>query len=91
MLTWTVAISPLAARQLARLDRIVSRRIQKFIRERLAITNDPRQYGRALQGQLQGLWRYRVGDYRLICQIQDEKCVVLVLTAGHRSEAYKMS
>lgn len=91
MAIWTVSVSPLAARQLSRLDRTVSRRIQEFMHDRLAGANEPREHGRALQGQYSGLWRYRVGDYRLICQLHNTQCVILILTVGHRSEAYKKS
>jgi mRNA interferase RelE/StbE len=63
--------------------------IQKFVRERLIRTSDPRQWGKALQGEKRGLWRYRVGDYRLICDIQDEKITILVLELGHRNDVYR--
>lgn len=60
-----------------------------FLRGRLAATDNPRQWGRALQDEKRGLWRYRVGDYRLICDIQDQKITILVLELGHRKEAYR--
>ena len=59
------------------------------MRERLATADNPRQWGRALQGERRGLWRYRVGDYRLICDIQDEKITILVLELGHRKDVYR--
>lgn len=52
-------------------------------------TEDPRQRGKALTANLSGLWRYRVGDYRVICLIEDEQLVVLVVGVTHRSEAYR--
>jgi mRNA interferase RelE/StbE len=57
--------------------------------ERLATEADPRRLGHSLSGPLIGLWRYRVGDYRLICRIEDGRCLVLVLTIGHRREVYR--
>jgi mRNA interferase RelE/StbE len=88
-LSWTVEISETAARQLAKLDRPSRDRIRRFLRERLAIDEDPRRMGKALQGRHAGLWRYRVGDYRLICQLQDSKRIVLLLTVAHRREVYR--
>ncbi|MEI6745635.1 MAG: type II toxin-antitoxin system RelE/ParE family toxin [Methylococcaceae bacterium] len=54
----------------------------------MIITNNPRLQGLALQGDLKGLWRYRVGDYRLVCQINDGELIVLVVEIGHRSVVY---
>jgi mRNA interferase RelE/StbE len=59
------------------------------LRERLAAADNPRNTGKALSGPLGGLWRYRVGDYRLICEIQDGVLCVLVLKIGNRREVYK--
>nr|WP_178121804.1 type II toxin-antitoxin system RelE/ParE family toxin [Agrobacterium fabrum] len=68
----------------------VRRRIRSFLHERLAALDDPRQIGAALQGsELGNFWRYRVGDYRIICDIQDHKLVVLVVEIGHRREIYR--
>ncbi|UXS30858.1 type II toxin-antitoxin system RelE/ParE family toxin [Agrobacterium tumefaciens] len=65
-------------------------RIRNFLHERLAALDDPRQTGAALQGsELGNFWRYRVGDYRIICDIQDHKLVVLVVEIGHRREIYR--
>jgi len=60
----------------------------RYLRERIAGDDDPRRYGKALSGDKVGLWRYRVGDYRLICSIQNNEMVVLVLRAAHRREVY---
>jgi mRNA interferase RelE/StbE len=72
-----------------KLDRSAQRSIQQFLREKLRSTGDPRQWGKALQGEKRGLWRYRIGDYRLICDIQDERITVLVLELGHRKDVYR--
>ncbi|MEA3278577.1 MAG: type II toxin-antitoxin system RelE/ParE family toxin [Pseudomonadota bacterium] len=88
-MTWTVEISETAARQLAKLDRPMQERIRRFLRGRLASEADPRRIGKALQGRHALLWRYRVGDYRLICQLRDPQRVVLLVAVGHRREIYR--
>jgi mRNA interferase RelE/StbE len=88
-LAWQIELTNRAQRDLERLDRGVQRRIGAFIRERLMTEDDPRRFGKALQGRLAGLWRYRIGDYRLICRIIDDRCVVLGLAIDHRSKAYR--
>ncbi len=88
-MAWQVELTNRAQRELERLDRTTQRRIGTFIRERLMAEESPRRFGKALQGTLAGLWRYRVGDYRLICRIIDERCVVLALSIDHRSKAYR--
>ena len=72
-----------------KLDRAAQRSIQRFLRDRLSPADNPRQWGKPLQGEKRGLWRYRVGDYRLICDIQDEQITVLVLEVGHRKNVYR--
>lgn len=84
---WQVALKPRAKRQLAKLDRPVQQRLVEFM-ERLAGRDDPHELGRALQGPHQ-LYKYRVGDYRLIAQLQDQALVVLVVKIGHRREVYR--
>ncbi len=72
-----------------RLDRQVAQRIADYMRDRVIAADDPRQYGQALTGDLSGLWRYRVGDYRVICKIHDDTICVLVLDVGHRRDVYR--
>jgi mRNA interferase RelE/StbE len=74
---------------LCSLDLQVRRRIVEYLRTRVAGGQDPRRFGKALRGERAGLWRYRVGDYRLICHIQDARAEVLVLAIGHRREIYR--
>jgi mRNA interferase RelE/StbE len=88
-LAWTVSISNIAERQLRKLDRPVQKRILDWLNERIEGGKNPRHFGEPLKGDLAGLWRYRVGDYRILCEIQDQKIVVLVLTIGHRRQIYK--
>ncbi|MFZ0707191.1 MAG: type II toxin-antitoxin system RelE/ParE family toxin [Candidatus Korobacteraceae bacterium] len=89
-MAWKVELSAHAERNLDDLDAQPKKRILKFLFERLARLDDPRGIGQALQGQQFGeLWRYRVGDYRLICEIQDQRLVVVVVKIGHRREVYR--
>lgn len=64
-------------------------RVLDYLQDDVGDREDPRQRGKALAGPMVGLWRYRVGDYRIICQIQDRQMVVLALAIGHRSEIYR--
>jgi mRNA interferase RelE/StbE len=82
--TWTVEVDDRARRELRRLDRPVQACLLAFLRERIAIPDDPRRLGRPLTGPQIGLWRYRVGAYRLICRIEDARVVVLVVRVAHR-------
>jgi mRNA interferase RelE/StbE len=89
-LAWTIEIDPRAAKQFGKLDRQVAQRIRDFLRDRVAVLDDPRILGKALQGSALGaFWVYRVGDYRVICDLQDNRLVVLVLALGNRREVYK--
>jgi mRNA interferase RelE/StbE len=88
-MAWNVEVSPRAQRQLDELDKPVARRISRFLYERIGKLDDPRQIGERLQGTLSEFWRYRVGDYRIICSLERERLVVLVLRIGHRREVYK--
>ncbi|MGD0908374.1 MAG: type II toxin-antitoxin system RelE/ParE family toxin [Candidatus Acidiferrales bacterium] len=87
---WRIEISLPAARQLDKLDVQHRKRILKYVQERLGKLDDPRSIGKALQGPRFGeLWKYRVGDYRLICQIEDAALIVLVLRIGNRKNIYR--
>jgi len=89
-MAWSVEFHPDAARELAKLDPQNERRILKFLHERVARLDDPRSSGKALRGaELREFWRYRVGDYRLICEFINNKLVVLVLRVGHRKNIYR--
>ncbi len=88
-MTWRIEITRTAEKQIAKIARPAQKSIVRFLRERLASTETPRQWGRALQGERRGLWRYRVGDYRLICEIQDEQITVVVLEVGHGKDVYR--
>ena len=88
-MAWEVELSAEADRQLSKLDAPQAKRILKFLYERVARLDDPRSIGQALHGSRLGeFWKYRVGDYRLICKLEDNRLVVLVLRLGHRREIY---
>jgi mRNA interferase RelE/StbE len=89
-LDWLIEIDESAKADLARLDKPVAKRITKFLRERVVGMNDPRSIGEALKGsQLGDFWKYRVGDYRIIAEIQDKKLRVFVVKVGNRRDVYR--
>jgi len=88
-LAWKIKISRTAEKQIKKLDRVAQAAIVRFLRDRLKPAENQRQFGKPPYGDKGGLWRYRVGDYRLICDIQEEKVVVLVLRVGHRKDVYR--
>jgi mRNA interferase RelE/StbE len=87
-LDWTVEVSEFAQRQIKGLDPQTSERILNYLQDRIEGCKNPRHFGEPLKANLSGLWRYRVGDYRVICRIEDDRVVVLVLNIGHRRDVY---
>lgn len=87
-MSWTVELTPDAARTLRKIDPQISRRIRKVLAA-IESLEDPRVRGKALTGPLRGLWRYRVGDYRIVCDLVDSQLVVLVIDIDHRSSIYE--
>lgn len=88
-MTWKVEYLASAAKSFRKLDPQQRRRIRVYLEERVVSLNDPRQLGKPLRGELTQFWRYRVGDYRVICQIQDDRLVVLVVRVAHRKNVYE--
>ena len=89
-LAWRIEFDPAAAKELAKLDKQVARRITAFLGERVAPLADPRSIGEALRGdELGQYWKYRVGDYRLVAEIRDGRLVIVILRIGHRGEVYR--
>jgi len=86
---WRVEFDRAAARDLRKLGADAERRVLRYLRERIAGSRDPRRFGQALTGDRKGFWRYRVGDYRIVAAIEDDRLVVLVVTVGHRREVYR--
>jgi mRNA interferase RelE/StbE len=87
-LAWTINYTDTARGQLSKLDKQTARRILDYMDKRVSGQDNPRSSGKALTGPLGGLWRFRVDDYRIICDIQDEFVVILVLKIGHRGKVY---
>jgi mRNA interferase RelE/StbE len=88
-LAWTIRILESANKRLRKLDRQAASRIKSFLTERVAVLDDPRMLGDQLTGSLKQYWRYRVGDYRILCQFENNELVVLVVDIGHRSDIYR--
>ncbi len=89
-MAWRIELDDAAKKDLAKLDKPVAKRITAFIRERLAGLDDPRSIGDALKGsRLGNLWKYRVGDYRIIANIDDGALKILVVKIGNRREVYR--
>lgn len=85
---WKVEFDDRARKELRKLDKQTQDRILKWLRETMATEEDPRRTGKSLKGRMKGLWRYRVGDYRIISQIQDEQLLILVIRIGHLRDIY---
>ena len=89
-MAWTIDYADTALKALRKLDKPAARRIVDFMEERIATADDPRSSGKALAGPGFGaFWRYRVGDWRIICDIQDNALRVLVVEVGNRREVYR--
>jgi len=89
-MAWNIELSRLARKHLKNLPPHISRRILKFLHERIAPLDNPRLIGEALTGAMLGdYWKYRVGDYRIIARIEDGLLNVFVVRVGHRRDVYK--
>jgi mRNA interferase RelE/StbE len=90
ILAWLIKIDDEAQKDLAKLDKQIAKRITAFLRERVAVLDDPRSIGEALKGSRLGdFWKYRVGDYRIISNIEDGALRILVVKIGNRREVYR--
>ena len=89
-MAWLIKFDDPAIKELAKLDKQIARRIIAFLRERVAVLDDPRSIGEALKGSKLGdLWKYRVGDYRIISNIEDGALRIVVVKIGNRREVYR--
>ena len=88
-MAWTVEYTQVSSRQLQNLDPPVARRIENYLNQRVATLTNPRKLGRALNGPWIGYLRYRIGNYRVICQIQDEVLRIVVVRVGRRDQVYR--
>lgn len=87
-MTYSVETTERFDKEFEKLDRYTQRMIKAWIDKHLADCQNPRAFGKGLTANRSGQWRCRIGDYRLICQIQDDKLVILALSVGHRSINY---
>lgn len=87
-MAWNVELTTTAERQLRRLDRKWQGAILDYLEDEIAGLSDPRSRGKGLTGEKKGIWRYRVGDYSILCQIRDEQLLIVAITIGHRKDVY---
>ena len=88
-MAWSVEFIDTAKRQLAKLDRKWQAAILDFLEDQITPLDDPRSRGKPLAGDRKGLWRYRVGDYRILCELRNDELIVLVVTIGHQRRVYR--
>lgn len=88
-MSWVCRFDARALRDLKKLGPDDRKKIVSYLEERIEGNADPRRFGKPLKAELAGLWRYRVGDFRIICRIIDHELVVLVVSAGHRKDIYR--
>ena len=86
---WMIRYLKSTQKDAQQLDPQIRKRIKEFMEQRVAKLENPRQFGEPLKGQLADLWRYRVGSYRIICELRDQELVVIVIRIGHRKNVYK--
>ncbi len=83
-----IETTPQFDREFKKLDKSIQRLIKAWIDKNLTNTSEPCMHGKSLSGDKIGQWRYRIGDYRMLCEIQDDKLIILALSVGHRSKIY---
>ncbi len=88
-MAWTIEWTDRAVRSLRRLSPESRGAVIRYMRDRIASDSDARRHGKALVGEMAGFWRYRVGDYRVICRIEDGRLTILVVEVGHRRDIYR--
>ncbi len=85
---WQIEFDPRALKELKKLDGVAQKRIIQYLKTQVVVQSNPRLLGRGLKRNKQGLWRYRVGNYRIICEILDTQMLVLVVKLGSRQSVY---
>ena len=88
-MNWAYNFDERAFEELRKLGTQAQRDIISYLDGRISGESDPRRFGKGLKADLAGLWRYRVGDYRILCQIRDKELLVLVVAVGHRRDVYE--
>ncbi|MDX2112895.1 MAG: type II toxin-antitoxin system RelE/ParE family toxin [Alphaproteobacteria bacterium] len=86
MVSWTIKFSPAADKEFSKLDRVVQKRIRKYFEER--VLPQPYRLAEALTGNKKGLWRYRIGDYRVVTNLEDQVLMIMIIRVGHRKDVY---
>ena len=89
-MSWHIETTARFDREFKKLDRYTQRMVKAWIEKHLVSCDDPRVHGKGLTANRSGQWRYRIGDYRMICLIEDEKLIILALSIGHRSNIYTL-
>ena len=87
-MAWTIEYDEGALQDLKKLDHQMQREVLDYMEKRIAKADDPRSFGKPLRHSKFGLWRYRLRDFRIICQLQEARLIVLVVAVGHRSTVY---
>ena len=87
-MSWKVKLSDQAVKQLKKIDPVAREMLLTYLEQRIEGSADPRRYGEPFKGNLRGYWRYRIGQYRLLCEIEDTEVTVFVIAVGHRREIY---
>lgn len=87
-MVWKIEYAETAVKSLKKLNKSDAKKIINYLDERVITRNDPRTLGKALKGNLGEFWRYRIGDYRVLCEIKDEQLVILAAEIGHRKNIY---
>lgn len=88
-MSWVCRFTESAKRELSKIDHQGQKDIIAYLETRISSDQDPRRFGKPLKAELSGLWRYRVRDYRILCQIKDDVLLVLVVSVGHRKDVYE--
>ena len=89
-MSYSIETTPKFEREFKKLDRYTQRMIKAWIEKNLVECENPRQHGKGLTANRSGQWRYRIGDYRLLCCIEDDTLIILALSVGHRREVYNL-
>lgn len=85
---WKIEWDSKALKEAKKLDRNARKKIVEYLEKRVLASQNPYQFGKPLKGNKAGIWRYRVGNYRILCQIEDRALIVLVIAVGHRKDIY---
>ena len=88
-MAWELRFTETALKQLRKLDKQTADQITRILQEKVAKSANPRAFGKSLAGELRGFWRYRIGDYRVICELKDRELIILALAIGHRRDIYR--